>query len=104
VKRVLVETEGGEGVVVGCAHHTQCTCCKSMMRCFYFELVILFFGLVFQLVVSLRMVRVGMKIPQDGNRAKVYRYVYMVRGYVWRTLCSVCATGARVAQPSLCNS
>ena len=50
MKRVLVGTEGGEGVVVGCALHTQCTCCKSMMRCFYFELVILFFGLVFQLV------------------------------------------------------
>ena len=52
MKRVFVETEGGEGVVVGCAlHATQCTCCKSMMKCFYFELVILFFRLVFQLVV-----------------------------------------------------
>ena len=50
------------------------------------------------------MVRVGVKIPQDGNRANGYRYVYMVPEHVWRTLCSVCATGARVAQPSLCNS
>jgi hypothetical protein len=47
------------------------------------------------------MVRVGVKIPQDGNRANGYRRVYMVPGHVWRTLCSVCATGARVAQPFL---
>ena len=45
------------------------------------------------------MVRVGVKIPQDGNRANVYNNVAVVRGHVWRTLCSVCATGARVAQP-----
>ena len=45
------------------------------------------------------MVRVGAKIPQDGNRANVYRYVYMVHEHVWRTVCSVCATGARVPGP-----
>jgi hypothetical protein len=28
----------------------------------------------------------------------------MVHGHVWRTLCSVCATGARVVQPVPCNS
>jgi len=28
----------------------------------------------------------------------------MVHGHVWRTVCSVCATGARVAQPVPCNS
>ena len=60
------------------------------------------------LVVSTRcftgLVRVGVKIPQDGNRANGYRYVYMVHGHVWRTLCSVCATGARVARPVPCNS
>ena len=28
-------------------------------------------------------------------------HVDMVRGHVWRTLCSVCASGARVAQPVL---
>ena len=37
-----------------------------------------------------------MKIPQDGNRANVYGHVAVVRGHVWRTLCSVCATGVRV--------
>ena len=104
MKRVLVETEGGEGVVVGCALHTQCTCCKSMMRCFYFELVILFFGLVFQLVVSLGMVRVGMKIPHDRICTNTYGHVAVVHGHVWRTLCSVCATGARVTRPVPCNS
>jgi hypothetical protein len=51
-----------------------------------------------------RLVRVGVKIPQDGNRANVYEHVAMVPGHVWRTVCSVCATGARVAQPVPCNS
>ena len=50
------------------------------------------------------LVRVGVKIPQDGNRANGYRYVCMVHEHVWRTVCSVCATGARVAQPVPCNS
>ena len=50
------------------------------------------------------LVRVGVKIPQDGNRANKYGHVAVVHGHVWRTLCSVCATGARVAQPVPCNS
>jgi hypothetical protein len=50
------------------------------------------------------MVRVGVKIPQDGNRANTYGHVLMVHGHVWRTLCSVCAAGARDAQPVPCNS
>ena len=50
------------------------------------------------------MVRVGVKIPQDGNRANRYGHVAVVHEHVWRTLCSVCATGARVAQPVPCNS
>jgi hypothetical protein len=37
------------------------------------------------------------KIPQDGNRANTYSHVAMVHGHVWRTVCSVCATGTRVA-------
>ena len=44
-------------------------------------------------------VRVGVKIPQDGNRANRYGHVAMVLGHVWRTVCSVCMTGARVAHP-----
>jgi hypothetical protein len=48
------------------------------------------------------LVRVGVKI--DGNRANMHGHVAGVREHVWRTLCSVCATGARVARPSLCNS
>jgi hypothetical protein len=59
---------------------------------------------VFQLVVSLELARVGVKIPQDGNRANKYEHVRVVRGHVWRTVGSVCATGARVAHPCLCNS
>ena len=50
------------------------------------------------------MVRVGVKIPQDGNRANGHRHVAVVHEHVWRTVCSVCATGARVAQPVPCNS
>ena len=45
-----------------------------------------------------------MKIPQDGNRSNMYGHVAVVHGHVWRTVCSVCAPGARVAQPVLCNS
>jgi hypothetical protein len=50
------------------------------------------------------MARVGVKIPQDGNRANKYGHVAVVHEHVWRTVCSVCATDARVAPPSLCNS
>ena len=50
------------------------------------------------------MVRVGAKIPQDGNRANTYEHVAVVHEHVWRTLCSVCATGALVARPVPCNS
>ena len=46
--------------------------------------------------------RVGLYFPLNGNRANVYAHVAMVRVHVWRTVCSVCATGARVAQ-SFCR-
>ena len=46
------------------------------------------------------LVRVGVKIPQDGNRANKYGRVAMVHVHVWRTvctrLCSVCSNGQRV--------
>ena len=62
-------------------------------------------SLLFQLVIFTGMVRVGMKIPQDGNRANRYGHVAVVHEHdVWRTVCSVCATGARVARPVPCNS
>ena len=60
--------------------------------------------LLFQLVVSLEMVRVGTKITQDGNRANVNEHVAVEHEHVWRSVCSVCATGARVARPVPCNS
>ena len=50
------------------------------------------------------MVRVGVKIPQDGNCADLHGRVAVVYKHVWRTVCSVCATGARVAHPVPCNS
>ena len=45
------------------------------------------------------MVRVGTKIPQDGNRANRYGHVAMVHGHGWRTVCSIGATGACFWQP-----
>ena len=109
--RKLVRARGG-GAWACFAHGLQCLCdgraCCSPRA---LQLVICrsrgFTGtvtLLFQLVVHLEMVRVGVKIPQDGNRANVYGHVDMVHGHVWRTLCSVCATGARVARPVPCNS
>ena len=60
------------------------------------------------LVVSSRcfsvLVRVGLNFALNGNRANVHAHVVVVREHVWRTLCSVCATGARVAQSFLSNS
>ena len=51
------------------------------------------------------LVRVGLKFPLNGNhRANVYTHVVVVREHIWRTLCSVCATGARVAQSFPSNS
>ena len=50
------------------------------------------------------LVRVGVNFPLNGNRANVYAHVVVVREHVLRTLCSVCATGARVAQSFLSNS
>jgi hypothetical protein len=41
---------------------------------------------------------------QYRNRTNVYGHVAMVHRHVWRTVCSVCATGARVAHPVPCNS
>jgi hypothetical protein len=102
----------GRGACACLAHALQClcdgcACCPARAM----QLVICRSGgftgtvtLLFQLVVSLEIVRVGVKIPQDGNRANRYRHVAVGHGHVWRTLCSVCATGACVAQPVPCNS
>ena len=48
--------------------------------------------------------RVGLNLPLNGTCTNVYAHVVVVREHVWRTLCSVCATGARVAQSFLSNS
>ena len=60
--------------------------------------------LLFQVVVSLGLVRVGLNVPLNGTCTNVYAHVVMVREHVWRTLCSVCVTGARVARTFLSNS
>ena len=60
--------------------------------------------LLFQVVVSLELVRVGVNFPLNGTCANVYAHVVVERGRVWRTVCSVCATGARVAHPFPSNS
>ena len=38
------------------------------------------------------------EIPQDENSTNVHGRVAVVHEHVWRTLCSVCATGERVAR------
>ena len=50
------------------------------------------------------LVRVGVSFLLNGNRANVYAHVVVVREHVLHTLCSVCATGARVAHPFPSNS
>ena len=60
--------------------------------------------LLFQRCCFTGLVRVGLNFPLNENRANVYAHVVVVREHVWRTLCSVCATGARVAQPFPSNS
>ena len=52
--------------------------------------------LLFEVVVALGLVRVGLNFPLNGTCANVYAHVVVVRVHVWRTVCSVCATGARV--------
>ena len=42
--------------------------------------------------------------PLNANRTNRCAHVYMVHGHDWRTVCSVCATGARVAQSFPSNS
>ena len=59
---------------------------------------------LFQVVVSLGLVRVGLYFLLNGTCANVYAHVVVVREHVWRTVCSVCATGARVSQSFLSNS
>jgi hypothetical protein len=94
------------------AHALQCLCDgRACCPARALQLVICRSGgftgtvtLLFQFVIFTGMVRVGMKIPQDGNRANGYEHVAMVHEHVWRTICSVCATGARVARPVSCYS
>ena len=94
------------------AHGLQClrdrrACCSSLPK----QLVICGF-LRFQrrrhVVVSSRcscvLVRVVLKFSLNGNRANVYAHVVVTRERDWRTVCSVCATGARVAQSFPSNS
>ena len=45
------------------------------------------------------LVRDGLQFPLDDTWSNKYAHVVVVREQVLRTLCSVCATGARVAHP-----
>ena len=60
--------------------------------------------LLFQLVGSLDWYGLDYNDPPNGTCANVHAHVVAVREHVWRTLCGVCATGARVAQSFLSNS
>ena len=45
------------------------------------------------------LVRVGLYFSHNGTCTNMHAHVAVVREHVWRTVCSVCATGARVAHP-----
>ena len=60
--------------------------------------------LLFQLVVSLDWDGLVLNVSLNGTSTNVYAHVAMLHEHVWRTLCSVCATGARVAQSFPSNS
>ena len=94
------------------AHALQClrdgrACCPSLPK----QLVICRF-LRFQrrrhVVVSSRcpcgLARVGLNFPLNGSCTNVHAHVVVHSVHVWRTVCSVCATGARVAQSFPSNS
>ena len=53
----------------------------------------------FNSVVSLGLVRVCLNFPLNDTCTNMYAHVAVVRERVLRTLCSVCAYGARVAHP-----
>ena len=50
------------------------------------------------------LVRVGVNFLLNENPVNVYAHVVVVREHERRTVCSGCATGARVAQSFLSNS
>ena len=97
--------------VLMCHEHawrTLCSVCATGARVAhplsFFEVSPAAVTLLFEVVVSLGLVGVGLNFPLNGNRANVHAHVVVVREHVWRTLCSVCATGARVAQSFPSNS
>jgi hypothetical protein len=102
----------GRGAWTCLAHASQCLCdgqhaptpCPATRNLLVLEVSPAPSPCCFNSLFHLELVRVGVKIPQDGNHANVHRQVVVVRVHVWRTLCSVCATGARVAHPVPCNS
>ena len=77
---------------------------STMFLLFAFDMFLRFHWRCCFNLLSIGLVRDGLNKMLGGNRTNVYEHVYMVHGHDWRTVCSVCATGARVAQPSLCNS
>ena len=102
--RVHVKARG-RGAWASLAHGLQClcdgrACCPPramqlvICRSWGFTVTV---TLLLQLVIFTGKARVGVKIPQDGNRANRYGHVAVVHEHDWRTLCSVCATCARVA-------
>ena len=107
-----VRARGG-GACACLAHGMQClrdrrACCPVVPK----QLVICrssrFHGRrspwLFQLVVSLDWHGLVLNVSLNGTSTNVYAHVPMCHEHVWRTLCSVCATGARVAQSFPSNS
>ena len=83
------------------AHGLQClcergACCPSLPKqlviCRFFEVSPVPITVVVSTGCFTGLVRVVLKFPLNGNRAKVYAHVVAVRGHVRRTVCTVCAT------------
>ena len=94
------------------AHGLRClrvrgACCPSLLK----QLVILSFfevstGTVICCYNSMctGMYRVGVNVPLKASRANKHAHVPPCHERVWRTVCGVCAYGARVAHHFLSNS
>ena len=94
------------------AHGLQClcvrgACCPSLLK----QLVIFVVVEVSTITVTrgfnsmfTGMYRVGMNVSLKTNRANKCAHVHVCHEHVWRTVCSVCAYGARVVHHFLSNS
>ena len=94
------------------AHGVQCwrvrgACCPSLAKQLVIWVVVeVSTGTVMCCYNSMctGMYRVGMNVPLKTNRANKCAHLPLCHVHAWRTVCSVCAYGARVVHHFLSNS